>query len=340
MKALQPHVVVRPRLGFTLIELLVVIAVIGILVAMLLPAVNAAREAARRTQCGNNLRNISLAVLNYESAQRQFPTGASYTAQPTLNGISWAVYVLPFLEENSLDRDIRGVVRAAGGSRYDAYALGQANLATVSMFACPSDDAVIDNARQRGTGQIMPGSSYAAIMGSAVSRGMPRAVVGKPGQNGICGAMNTDGIMYPASKTRVASVLDGSSKTALVGERWYQLRSWSVGVYFPTEVATGSAGKPPGKPIPSCVSACKNISELIPLNPDLEQTGYYVDHRAEDRPRPAQSRAIEFNDLPFGSFHPGGGHFANADASVQFVTDDVSPAMMVAMASRNGRERN
>ncbi|HVT30678.1 MAG TPA: DUF1559 domain-containing protein, partial [Lacipirellulaceae bacterium] len=92
--------------GFTLVELLVVIAIIGILVALLLPAIQAAREAARRAQCQNHLKQIALAVLNYESAKKKFPPG--FVSQPSqFESWGWPIFILPSLEEQSLYDQLR-----------------------------------------------------------------------------------------------------------------------------------------------------------------------------------------------------------------------------------------
>src|SRR5687767_11203439 len=100
------------RKGFTLVELLVVIAIIGILVALLLPAVQAAREASRRTSCGNNLKNLALGVHNFHDTNRKLPPGAQeqvlkYPVDPanptaTIAGTSWIVFTLPFIEQEQL----------------------------------------------------------------------------------------------------------------------------------------------------------------------------------------------------------------------------------------------
>src|SRR5882757_9149292 len=92
----------RPtKRGFTLVELLVVIAIIGILVALLLPAIQAAREAARRAQCQSNMKNISLAVLNYESSNKKFPPGFVSSPSST-EAWGWATFTLPYLEEQGI----------------------------------------------------------------------------------------------------------------------------------------------------------------------------------------------------------------------------------------------
>src|SRR5476649_474811 len=96
------------KCAFTLVELLVVIAIIGILVALLLPAIQAAREAARRAQCQNNLKNIALALLNYESAIKHFPPGFVGTGPAQgIEGWAWSTFTLPYLEEQGIYDQMR-----------------------------------------------------------------------------------------------------------------------------------------------------------------------------------------------------------------------------------------
>ncbi len=160
--------------AFTLVELLVVIAIIGILVALLLPAIQAAREAARRSQCTNNLRQVGIAILNYENTHKELPWGSSYartdvTGQPPIPKGNWVIPVLPFLEEASL------------ASRYEINRFANqtpnvelANTTIIRTLICPSDELssqpILDNRRTAGNGNPprAQGLWYTGSMGPTI----------------------------------------------------------------------------------------------------------------------------------------------------------------------------
>ena len=333
--------------AFTLVELLVVIAIIGVLVALLLPAVQAAREAARRLSCQSTVRQLGLASLNFESAQKRYPPGAEYSKfGGGKNGPSFLVYLLPYIEELALSASILDQIKENEDNRtWDVYQLQGINQKQLVMFTCPSDSEAKD--KFFGDTQGHRASNYSAVAGSYWYRHPnpncsaaldPRV---QCANHGFCGPTNFDGILHVAGRVRPGQVKDGTSKTLLIGERWYQLRSWSVGVYYevnPNVPPRGPAEKPK-EPIPSCVSAVKNIGYL-PINHDFASDGYYVSHAPTDRPPaiPGASYTIRFNDLPWGSFHTAGANFVSADGSVRFLTDSLDQSVFLALGSRNGSE--
>lgn len=353
--------------AFTLVELLVVIAIIGILVALLLPAVQSAREAARRNGCRNAVRNHVLACLNYESTNGVFPPGANYTVQSGggNNGFSWQVELLEFLEDaaiadrlEQLKREQLGIdpntplnAYGAGASAEVAAAMRDLNEAVGEIYRCPSDEEVVDQLNSS-----LAASNYASVGGSAASRqeDFGEAVgatdfVGDATTN----PTNLDGVMPILGKVRIAKVTDGTSNTMMIGERWYQLRAWTVGAYWtPAGLSRAERnalkdanGNPtvPRNPLSSTFSASvKNVDATYPPNANLNQVGYYIQHNDErgDRPGrpPAAPKTMHYNNLLFGSAHPGGVNFGYADGSVRWISDDVEPRLYVSYASRNGEE--
>ena len=288
----------RPRLAFTLVELLVVITIIGILIALLLPAVQAAREAARRLQCSNNLKQIGLALHNYHTAHKSFPCGAGMA--PYSEGMSqgycsigWHVDILPYIEQQSL------------------YEGGPA--VALPVYVCPSAGEVVAD-----LGDPRPGTSYFGVTGAGKNGRF------KDLEDSHCGDYYTDGVFYPLSSTRVADIRDGTSNTLAVGERTYVIRSWKSGTLWETNPDTKV-----------CVYSAKNVR--WPINISLDEVGYY----AFDSNAPSGApKTLLFNDVMYGSRHPGGAQFAFADGSVHFLPETIDLTVYQDLATIDGGEVN
>ncbi len=209
----------RKQQGFTLIELLVVIAIIGILIALLLPAVQQAREAARRTQCRNNLKQLGLGLFNYEATYGTFPPGYLYVAgteyggpvvpgfeDANHQGFSWGCMILPFLEQVNLYNTINFSLPAFHLSNLSA------RETHLSIFLCPSDPKSATNfvVRDETSSPIeqYADGCYAANWGPATAS---KNLDATPNQS--------EGVFYRNSKTRIQDITDGSSQTLAVGER-------------------------------------------------------------------------------------------------------------------------
>lgn len=226
------------RQAFTLVELLVVIAIIGILIGMLLPAVQQVREAARRATCMNNSRQLALACLNFESAHQHFPPGTNYWAQNDTeryiapwnnrNGTSWrgnyhgwGFFILDFIEQNNLADAFPGNNVSWGEDYLDGN--GNALVASVlPSFMCPSDngDSQLNNTYYTKGQNIKCGkSNYIACTGWNTWTGNQS----KSTQS------HRWGIMRVNSKTTFAAIQDGSSNTILLGERTSEAGNHSSG---------------------------------------------------------------------------------------------------------------
>jgi hypothetical protein len=153
---------------------------------------------------------------------------------------------------------------------------------------------------------------------------------------------NIDGMLFPASYVKASQITDGTSKTLMIGERWYQLRVWTAGNYYSVPGPGGRSATPPSStPCGNYSSAAKNISSKYPPNADLNAVGYYQLHdNATDRPTMPSTgqKTIQFNDLPFGSFHTGIVNFVRADGGAISISNDIDMNVYLAFGSRNGEE--
>jgi prepilin-type N-terminal cleavage/methylation domain-containing protein/prepilin-type processing-associated H-X9-DG protein len=306
------------RAAFTLIELLVVIGIIGVLVALLLPAVQQAREAARRTACRNNLKNIGLALHNYHDTHGCFTFGIDQ--RETL----WSAMILPQIEQAALYGTL--VFQESGPGNWDSGGANEAACCTlIPVYRCPSLP-VPKHVDDNPSGSIMEGRvpiSYRACTGSngwsdAAETIPPNAPEGAVALDSIL----LNGIFFGASRVRFAEVTDGSTNTILVGESYTAPRFvkdgqamdyWQIGApQTGTWIPGGTGGT--------------EFSE------GLGSTGPRINSRLD------QSVPGAVMEVSFGSYHAGGATFCFADGSVRFLGQSIDTGTYRALGSRHGGE--
>jgi prepilin-type N-terminal cleavage/methylation domain-containing protein/prepilin-type processing-associated H-X9-DG protein len=308
--------------GFTLIELLVVIAIIGILIGLLLPAVQKVRQAAQRIKCANNLKQLALALHNYHSANDMLPSGVQTNgttacpvnqapAQPavtaTRTGPPWTVTILPFLEDDARYRTFN----VATGNFFGLYPLGgqagdseQANQRIRNIkFECPADPNSNENTAN---------GNYMGIMGGATAYTDADVCYTSTTRIGT-----SNGVLFNNSAVRLTDITDGTSNTFMIGESKYQ-QVWGIG-YGNSYGATWASGwYTSGGPMNQNLAVCMNGINSSTLDPGA----------------PSAPATHEVYTSTLGSRHPGGCHFALADGSVQFVSQNIDIATYRTLGKR------
>jgi prepilin-type N-terminal cleavage/methylation domain-containing protein/prepilin-type processing-associated H-X9-DG protein len=339
------------RRGFTLIELLVVIAIIGVLIALLLPAVQSAREAARRMQCVNNLKQLGIATHNYEGTAGCFPLAtivATWPGDPTLpaGNYRWGTlaYLTIFLEQTSVYNALNfsyplyGQSTTTPPSQVYPPNLTAVNV-MVNLFLCPSDRMAritTTDGFYGGPGRQFASMNYQFCSGSGV--------------NGGDSSVNADGVFRINAVARSGDVIDGLSNTAFASESL--LGSGGVRSYAPNavgwdpNVVYASVGWN-GSPSATITTTACNAPIAIGPNRMSVWVDGNLSQGMYNHALPPNSRQMDclitFDSISYGwkgarSRHPGGANTLLGDGSVRFVKDSVDPVAWAAIGSRNGGE--
>jgi prepilin-type N-terminal cleavage/methylation domain-containing protein/prepilin-type processing-associated H-X9-DG protein len=322
------------RRAFTLVELLVVIAMIGVLVALLLPAVQAAREAGRRSQCQNQIRQLAIAAHNFHDVRGAFPPGVwqlSFVPAPKFRGVSLFVELLPYIEQGNL---------AEGWDRVDPLnnTAGAANSRTakkLSLLICPSDVIPL-NPVDTGSGRWYGLTSYG---GNGGSRSYDPQFA------------TNDGIFFvigPGSQTapstgpvKMADVLDGLSNTALFCERCHfdpNHDSFAANVSAPMGQFVNPMGMmgwwaPSGGRL---AAGDVTLSACAPTN--FRTPAPFAQGSSMSPPATDYNSYLYYNDrkvCAFSSLHPGGANFALGDGSTRFIAQTISQVNLQILCVRN-----
>lgn len=305
--------------AFTLVELLVVIAIIGILVGLLLPAVQAAREAARRMQCTNNLKQFGLALHNYESSMKRFPSGRNAM------GMSTHAALLSFLEQGNVANlvDWRFAWNHTNNDRVRAV--------SIQTFQCPSDP-------QQSVPAGWAGTNYRANQGSGILYGLSPTVSSDPN----FGMANPNGVFFLDSQIRFGDITDGTSQTAAFSEHgkgdFSNAISSANDTFWPqTNPTTADEAYQQCQAINANDLQYQRVSDVgAPWLQGYHSTTIYF-HVA-----PPNRRSCMFPpgriSTTAKSFHTGGVNLCMADGSVSFQSQSVDLKIWRAIGSRNGGE--
>ena len=333
VKTTQKPGFTRPRHGFTLVELLVVIAIIGILIAMLLPAIQAAREAARRMQCSNNLKQIGLALLNYEVNNGSFPPGG-FPAQGGVWGTSWWVRILSYAEGGSIgdqyDYRESGWLGTSQANNQNNVAL--LNNQVISFMQCPSSTLP---SMLKLEASNLQSTTYTGIAGAADNENLANNTsiysanyVGNINSNGAKGWLSTGGILIPDRMVTIAEITDGTSNTIVVGEQ----SDWLSPIIDPSSnMACDSKGHCPadcGHGFPMGPSGYGGDGRIFNLTCVYHPVNY----------KTTTGVGVAGNcgpNTPIQSAHSGVVNVAFADGSVQALPDALDMTVFRSLATRN-----
>ena len=302
--------------GFTLIELLVVIAIIGVLVGLLLPAVQQAREAARRMTCVNNLKQTGLAMHSYYDSNRQLPSGyispgmsaADPSASETAKGYAWGFVLLPYMEQSALFDSIDQTGEAVGTSNE-----AKAAEANLGGYRCPTDTAPVSFSVNNGSGTVdLPTSNYVAVLGW-------NNVTTEAGQG--------NGVFFRNSDIQFRDIRDGLSTTICVGERKHIHDFFDQGPYAANSTWYAA--------VPGVLrNAGMTMMPMMKEGPGSLVLGHVGQSGMMSGKTPNHTNHI----VHFSSSHFGGVAFLLCDGSTHIIRDNIDYQLFKAIGTRAGGE--
>lgn len=326
----------KPYRGATLVEALIVVAIIGLLVSLLLPAVQASRESARRTVCSGKMRQVGLALFGFESARSRFPSGNEVEREGVVGGCPrpeddlprtkpwqlarapWTVQILQFMEETTLFNRFDMEMPFMSDLTDQATKAETPNLSfqlsVVTAFQCPSDP------NSKGH---RPNNCYYGVIGDGLGEFIEAGEWPNCSSRESRRRLDNDGMLFLNS--RVTKVPSGRSKTYLLGEQRRQLpeQTWASAAYVSKEHG-----------------ALRNLSStLLPINkwPFTPPSQVVL-----VRGTPVVDLGFDYDqqliylEQSFGSYHDGGCFFAMVDGSVRFESDGIDMSVYRAKANRHG----
>ncbi len=340
----------RSRRGFTLIELLVVIAIIAILIGLLLPAVQKVRDAAARSQCQNNLKQMGLALHNFHDVRGFLPAGGQSDTTPYgtgPNGVwgsAWTVFILPYVEQENLFKSFT----FTGGSGWGNSAGNNCNRASnvkIPVYTCPASSAP-KNARSPYTGTNVQACHYAGISGavSGLIPGYTETRTATPaGSAGCCsgGIASAGGILFPAGNISMTSIKDGTSNTMAIADQNESIRLgngqevfWTGSAQHGFMIGWHNNQSPNG----SWNNGGDNRTfQMTTIRYQINQRNW---PQISGAPGNCNAYGICDNvstNLPLLSNHAGGVNAVFADGSVRFLSETMALAILANVATRDDR---
>ena len=307
----------RDQRAFTLVELLVVIAIIGILVALLLPAVQSARESARRIQCTNHLKQLALALHNYHDTHRRFPAGQyiyiDHTTPSDWERWSWFAGVLPFIEETALNDVYNEHLSKARTGSY-SYTNLPNKKTVVKSFMCPSDPANPKTENGSGSGNQQGFHGNYMLLGGN----------GYFNPSGFQSSADLNGLFYVNSKLTMADITDGTSNTLMGSE-----------IILVADGALGSGQEDTRGRYHNVRHAGALFSTKYPPNTTQPDRFNYCLNKVKKAPCVSTGTNVIVSAR---SYHTNVVNAALADGSVSTLTNNISPTIYSALGSRNGAE--